>query len=95
LGYERMKRMNQLWFGPAERRIGLKKLPDLATSDITEDILALKRNLAQVGMTRIIVHDLTRPEIDVPVVRVIVPGMEVFAIDPDRVGRRLMEASRR
>lgn len=95
LGYDRMKRMNQLWFGPAEKKIGLKKLPNLATTDIAQDIFAIKRNLEQVGMTRIIVNDLTRAEIGIPVVRVTVPGMEVFAIDPDRVGRRLMEATRR
>lgn len=41
-------------------------------------------------MNRTVVVDLTRKELGIPVVRVIVPGMEVFAIDEDRVGARLM-----
>ena len=32
--------------------------------------------------------DLTR-EINIPVVRVIIPGMEVFSVDSSRVGKRL------
>ena len=29
-------------------------------------------------------------DLDIPVVRVIVPGLEIYAIDEDRVGRRMM-----
>ncbi len=47
-----------------------------------------------VGLRSAIVTDLTRKEIGIPVVRVLVPGLEVFSIDSDRVGRRLMEAER-
>jgi len=36
----------------------------------------------------VIVVDLTRSEIDVPVVRVIVPGLEVYAMDSERIGTR-------
>jgi len=38
------------------------------------------------------VADLARKELDIPVVRVIVPGLEVYAIDEDRVGVRAMRA---
>jgi ribosomal protein S12 methylthiotransferase accessory factor len=38
------------------------------------------------------VVNLTRETIGVPVVRVVVPGLEVFAMDPERIGRRCHEA---
>jgi ribosomal protein S12 methylthiotransferase accessory factor YcaO len=34
--------------------------------------------------------DLTRPEIDIPVVRVIIPGMELYSVDTGRMGKRLL-----
>jgi ribosomal protein S12 methylthiotransferase accessory factor YcaO len=43
----------------------------------------------------VIVSDLTRPEIGIPVVRVIVPGLEVYAMDNDRIGERCRNAARR
>jgi ribosomal protein S12 methylthiotransferase accessory factor len=46
------------------------------------------KNLEGAGMDRVIVVDLTRSEIDVPVVRVIVPGLEVYAMDSERIGTR-------
>ncbi|MGA7628657.1 MAG: YcaO-like family protein, partial [Methanoregula sp.] len=44
------------------------------------------------GLDRVIVVDLTREEIGIPVVRVIVPGLEVYAMDPERRGERLRHA---
>jgi ribosomal protein S12 methylthiotransferase accessory factor len=44
--------------------------------------------LKKQGLERVIVVDLTREEIGIPVVRVIVPGLEVFAMDPERRGDR-------
>ncbi|NLD56618.1 MAG: methanogenesis marker 1 protein, partial [Methanomicrobiales archaeon] len=46
----------------------------------------------KLGMDRVIIADLTREEIGVPVVRVIVPGLEVFAMDPERRGERVKNA---
>jgi len=39
--------------------------------------------------------DLTREEIGVPVVRVIVPGLETAAVDSERVGKRCKDARNR
>ena len=33
--------------------------------------------------------NLTRPEIDIPVVRMIIPGMECYTMDPNRAGYRI------
>jgi ribosomal protein S12 methylthiotransferase accessory factor len=38
--------------------------------------------------------DLTREEIEIPVVRVIIPGLEVYSIDTTRVGKRLRQRAK-
>ena len=55
-------------------------------ADIREDIRWMVARLAAAGLTRVYVVDLTDPAIGVPVVRVVVPGLEFTAID--KVPRR-------
>ncbi|NLK26216.1 MAG: YcaO-related McrA-glycine thioamidation protein [Euryarchaeota archaeon] len=90
LGYERMKRINKMWLSPSDTTRSLDDLPHLATDDIFDDLQIVRAKINACGMNRTIVVDLTRKELGIPVVRVIVPGMEAFAIDEDRVGARLM-----
>ncbi|MCE5296312.1 MAG: YcaO-related McrA-glycine thioamidation protein [Euryarchaeota archaeon] len=92
IGYERLKSMNRLWYEDAGMTRDLSELENFSTDDVLDDIDMLKMRLKGVGLTQIIVYDLTRKAIGMPVVRVIVPGMEIFAIDQDRVGGRLMRA---
>lgn len=90
LGYERMKRLNKMWLTPSGSSRSLDDLPHLETDDIFDDLQIVRAKINARGMNRTVVVDLTRKELGIPVVRVIVPGMEVFAIDEDRVGARLM-----
>jgi ribosomal protein S12 methylthiotransferase accessory factor len=92
IGYERVKRMNRLWYEDAGKVRNLSELENISTNDILDDIVSLMKRLKAAGLDKIIVYDLTREAIGMPVVRVIVPGMEIFAIDQDRVGSRLMRA---
>jgi len=62
-------------------------------SDIRDDIEWMLAKLASIGLHRVLVTDLTRPKIGVPVVRVIVPGLEFAAIDEYRVGPRALAAA--
>lgn len=94
LGYERMKELNRMWFQPAGTVQTLGGMRDISTSDIRDDIMALIDLLRKASLDKVIVHDLTRAELGVPVVRVIVPGLEVYALDPDRVGNRFMKAAK-
>jgi thioglycine synthase len=94
LGYERVKRMNQLWFGKAAASMGLENLQSIDMGGIGANIEEVVRRIGSVGLNNAITVDLTRKELGIPVVRVIVPGLEVYSIDSDRVGRRLMEAER-
>jgi ribosomal protein S12 methylthiotransferase accessory factor len=91
MGYERTKRINGYWY----RDNGTIPYNDVLSSDsddFRKDIQLIIGKLADQGLDRVIVVDLTREEIGVPVVRVIVPGLEAFAMDPERRGERVNNA---
>ena len=88
-GYERMKRLNGHWFGESVKSIELIEMKDMSGKSFKEDIETSKTLLSKCGFEDILYVDLTRPEIEIPVVRVIIPGMEVYSVDVDRVGSRL------
>lgn len=69
-----------------------KRLRDMEvgySEDLLEDIGQVAAVLSSRGFARLIAVDLTRPEVGVPVVRIIVPGMEAFCYDKTRKGTRL------
>jgi ribosomal protein S12 methylthiotransferase accessory factor len=86
-----MKRLNRHWYAEATETVSLKKLPDLSTSSHKGDIEKSVKMLKGIA-GGVIVTNLTRP-IGVPVVRVTVPGLEMFAIDKERIGDRCKKAS--
>jgi ribosomal protein S12 methylthiotransferase accessory factor len=91
MGYERAKRINAYWFkdnGQAD----YTRIKSCDSDDFLTDIRFIIEALNQKGLDRVIVVDLTREEIGIPVVRVIVPGLEVFAMDPERRGERVDNA---
>lgn len=90
LGYERMKRINKMWLTDSGNVRTFDEMPHLETDDIYDDLQVARAKVNARGLNRTVVVDLTRKELGIPVVRVIVPGMEVFAIDEERVGARLM-----
>jgi ribosomal protein S12 methylthiotransferase accessory factor len=90
LGYERMKRINKMWLTDSGPQVSLSELPKLDTDDIYDDIQVLLSRLNSRGLKSTVVVNLTRRDLGIPVVRVIIPGLEVFAIDEDRVGPRMM-----
>ncbi len=79
-GYERLKRINGIWFADAEA-VDIADVPDTSTDRFDLDI---RRVLEDVGphTDRVCVCDLSRTA--VPVVRVILPGFEISYMDPDR-----------
>ena len=90
-GYERMKRINKYYFIDEDEKIDLKDIENKSTSSITKDIEIVKDELMANDIGRILYVDLTRPELDVSVVRVIIPEMEVYALDPSRAGYRFLK----
>ncbi len=89
-GYERMKRINKFYFKQEENQISISDIKNKSTTSITEDIEIVKDELMANDIEKILYVDLTRPELDVNVVRVIIPGMELYAIDPSRAGYRFL-----
>ncbi|MDI9645309.1 MAG: YcaO-related McrA-glycine thioamidation protein [Archaeoglobales archaeon] len=94
IGYDRMKRLNKHWFEEGDVA-KLEKLPNLSSEYIKSDIEKTLSMLKSRGFEKVIAVNLTRAELEVPTVRVIVPGLEVFGIDPARVGERIIEFRRR
>ena len=90
-GYERMKRINKYYFRQEEEQINLSDIENKSTTSIDEDIDIVKEELIAHDIKHVLYTDLTRPEVDVSVVRVIIPEMEVYAIDPSRAGYRFLK----
>jgi YcaO-like protein with predicted kinase domain len=84
-----MKRINKHWFGESEEIIDLSKIKNKAGKSFKEDIETSLKLLEKTGLKDVLFVDLTREEIEVPVVRVIIPGLEVYSVDTERVGKRL------
>jgi ribosomal protein S12 methylthiotransferase accessory factor len=93
-GYERMKRMNKHWFGESGEVIDLGKIKNNAGNSFKEDIKTSMNLLEKAGFKDVLFVDLTREKIEIPVVRVIIPGLEVYSIDTTRVGKRLIQKSK-
>lgn len=93
-GYERMKRINKHWFGEFEETIDLHEIKNRSGKSFKEDIETSLKLLKKAGFEDALFVNLTREEIDIPVVRVIIPEMEVYSVDPERVGKRLRISKR-
>lgn len=89
LGYERIKKANRIWFDDSEKKVMLSGMKRLDTDYVLDDIEVVLGRLVECGFDRAVAVDLTREEVGVPVVRMIVPGLEVYTMDPEREGPRL------
>jgi thioglycine synthase len=73
----------------SSRLCDFASIDDFQSSDIRDDIDWMIARLRSAGLDRVVVADLTSPAVGLPVVRVIVPGLEVMCVDPWRLGRRV------
>ncbi|WP_455645063.1 YcaO-related McrA-glycine thioamidation protein [Methanosphaera sp.] len=87
-GYERMKRLNKHWFRESEEIINIEDIPNKSKNSFKEDIEITLDLLKKSGVDDAYYVDLTR-KINIPTVRVIIPGLELFSVDTSRVGNRL------
>jgi ribosomal protein S12 methylthiotransferase accessory factor len=88
-GYQRMKKINRHWFGESQGVVELSDVKNRAKKSFKDDIETSLKLLSECGFDQVLYTDLTRPEINIPVVRVVIPGMEVYSVDVERVGKRL------
>ncbi len=89
-GYERMKRINKYYFKQEEEQISLSDIENKSTTSINDDLEIVKNELTSNEIKHVLYHDLTRPELDVSVVRVVIPEMELYALDQSRAGYRFL-----
>jgi putative methanogenesis marker protein 1 len=96
MGYEWMRKQNEHWFEISEEE-DLESVESFSVDndDFLDDIKHAMARLKAGGLERVIVVDLTREEIGVPVVRVIVPGLEMYGVDGERIGRRCRNARKK
>jgi YcaO-like protein with predicted kinase domain len=56
--------------------VAFRDVPSFAADDLTEDLQWALGRLRAIGIARIVAVDLTRPEFAIPVVRLVIPGLE-------------------
>ena len=88
-GYDRMKRLNKHWFRDSEEKIDLNDMVDYSQNTFKDNIEKSMDMLEVSGVKNAYYVDLTR-DINIPVVRAIIPGMEVYSVDQTRIGKRLI-----
>ena len=53
-----------------------REVPTFAADDLNQDLCWELERLRSAGMTRVVAVDLTRPDFEIPVVRVVIPGLD-------------------
>jgi thioglycine synthase len=80
------------------REDNLKNFFEIGTNvnrDILEDIKIILSILKEAGVRKVIIVNLTNPDAEIPVVRVIVPGLETFEVTQAVMGRRAKKCFKR
>jgi thioglycine synthase len=75
-------------FMPSNEKIKFSEIKSYCNEDILDDIKLILKNLKSVGIKTVAIVDLTNPDIGIPVVRAIVPGLETFKITKSIIGWR-------
>ncbi|HYY65711.1 MAG TPA: YcaO-like family protein [Nitrososphaeraceae archaeon] len=78
-------------FMPSKNKIKFSEVKTFFNEDILDDIKFILGRFKLVGLNRAIIINLTNPDIGIPVVRAIVPGLETFKITKSIVGWRAKE----
>jgi len=73
---------------PSTRKIKFTEIQTFFNEDIIDDINLILSRLKNVGLSQVIIVDLTNQDIGVPVIRAIVPGLETFKITKSVMGMR-------
>lgn len=79
-------------FMKSKNSIQFSEIKSYVNDDILDDIKLILSRLNSNGLTKAIVVDLTNPQIMIPVVRTIVPGLETFKITRAVIGKRGRES---
>ncbi|MEO9363610.1 MAG: YcaO-like family protein [Nitrososphaera sp.] len=75
-------------FMPSTKKIKFSEVRTYFHEDILDDVRFILDKLKNAGLGRAIIVDLTNPDLAIPVVRAIVPGLETFKITKSVMGMR-------
>jgi len=89
-GRRRASRRQELRALEPRARAPFARTPSFASDDLHADLRFLLDRLRRAGLERVLVFDLTRPDLEIPVVRVRVPGLASFRVNRRRVGWRCL-----
>jgi putative methanogenesis marker protein 1 len=64
----------------AGERIPFGAVTSYENADIVDDIRLMLERLSEIGFEQVVAVDLTRPELGVPVIRVLIPGVETWSV---------------
>ncbi len=82
----------QAWFlGKSAKSRRLEDLPSAIHADICVDIDHMISRLVSYGLNRVIVVDFSTDDSEFAVVRLMVPGLESWALNHGRLGKRALE----
>ena len=79
---------NAWQFMPSKKTINFSEIMTYQNEDILDDINLIVKYLKEAGLKKAIIVDLTNPNIKIPVVRAIIPGLETFMISKSIMGWR-------
>ena len=79
---------NAWQFMASKKTINFSEIVTYQNEDILDDINIIVKYLKEAGLKKAIVVDLTNPNIKIPVVRAIIPGLETFMISKSIMGWR-------
>lgn len=86
--YQTLKRSMAYWFEVTPPLKSFKKFKIIKNKTTLEDIAVMLAALEKSGFKEVIVFNLTHPEVQVPVVRVVVPGLEPCVDHKNRMAGR-------
>ncbi|CAB3287872.1 Methanogenesis marker protein 1 [Methanocaldococcus lauensis] len=92
ISYERLKRIHKKWF-EFEEEIYISDMPNNARYNLKKDLEFIKDKISEDGFDKLIYVDLNK--IGVDTVRVIIPKMEVYSIDRDRLSKNAIQRAKK
>jgi ribosomal protein S12 methylthiotransferase accessory factor len=72
----------------SSRSINFTDIESYVNDDILDDINLILAKLKGQNLNQVIVINLTNPNLGIPVVRTIIPGLEMYKITKSVVGKR-------
>lgn len=71
-----------------DAQLDFSEIDSRVSMDLRDDLEFLLGRLQRAGLSRALAFELTRPELNIPVVRVRVPGLSCFSVNRRRIGWR-------